>query len=563
MTDGRTFAERGFTLQGVPRQDYGNDLIRWMAAHDLNRLEFNTTGGMFGTVVKSLPDLCSDEAEACTARLARLIEAGRQHGVKVVPGICHPDTMRKVCDARPEWLAEGTIPHVTGFDLAQRTLCFSKPEVVDAYRNAVRDLVAACNPDEVQFWLTENRLYCRCAACVADSPGDDPYDLVESYFIREARVLHDCVQRARSGRDNLEISIWTTQGSTPHNVPLVRSLPKDVLWFYYDGERRGCYNLRRRAVIPGDIRSLRAEGYRVGIQLDWASCGEFLTTPSTIAEICSEAADAGLEAVCGWTGDYPLNTDRSRGGAHPVLAYAAEILNAPRPDDGSRYESTMRDAALAAGHGSGVAGGAGHAWRVLDRSARTIRLADSYAYWWHGCNLPGAICERIVRRAPVDELDQRWTDDTWEVTVPDLDAAVADLEAEMQSLEDAGDETGYLAALITQMKLVAAWGRMLRGVHWAGVVFHRMGGWDSSHGPWRDDRKEMVGALESATECLSRAEQLAEHGSDLVSSGWNLSHRLPTMKAQLAEALAAARDGATPSPLPRQDRYPYAPHDDA
>lgn len=551
------FTQRGFTRQVVPDLDYGMALIDWMADRDLNRLELRNSGGSFGWPIVKHPEVCSDDAQERTDRLKRLTEHGRERGVRVVPIVCHSDGLTAVLKAHPDWRVEGHVPHATGVDLADYVYCWRHPGVIEFYHDAVHDLVAALEPDEVQFWCTENYLRCECPRCNPDG-SKDAYDLTGDFFVAQARLFHECIEPAREARPDLEMSIWTTQGSRWHNDLLIRSLPKDVLWFYYDGERRGDYNLRRIKVIPAEIRQLQEEGYRLGVQVDWYSCGSFLTTPSRVREQCAEAAEVGLEAVVGWVGGFSLNQEKERGGTHPVLGYAARMLNEPTEDEGESLVETMRDAALAAGQSEAVADAAGQAWRVLDDCARTIHLTDAYAYWWHGVNLPGAICKRIARRAPVDEIDQRWTDEAWEQTVPELDACDSRLQKEMAALEALHDGTGYLESIRGQLELVRQWGRLCRSCLWAAIVYNRVGSWDTCKGPWRDDQTELVNALRDAMSALEQVDGMMERGHRLLQGSTQPSGRLPVLKEQLAAALEAAEQGARPEPLPDDDRYPYA-----
>jgi len=176
-------------------------------------------------------------------------------------------------------------------------------------------------------------------------------------------------------------------------------------------------------------------------------------------------------------------------------------------------------------------------------------------------NLPGAVCLRIARRAPADEIDQRWVDDVWEFTIPQLDGAVKALTDEIAALDAVEDETGYLAAMRTQFSLAIQWGRMCRSCLWAAIVYHRMGSWDTSHGPWRDDQAEMLKALNDAMDALDKAEELIEPGTLLVigrTESPNRMRRFRTLRPQLAAAIEAAEQGARPAPLPQQDPYPYA-----
>jgi len=311
--------------------------------------------------------------------------------------------------------------------------------------------------------------------------------------------------------------------------------------------------------LAADIRRLRAAGRHIGIQLDWYTCGLFLTCPGTIAEIARQAADAGLEAFVGWIGDFPLNTTPERGGAHPVLACAAAACATSENEPNTEVGEIMRREALRVGLPGPVAEAAGEAWRTLDAAGRCIHLADAYAYWWHGTNAPGAICDRIVRNSPADELDQLWVDRAWDITIPELDSAVSNLHNVADNLAEVTDNTGYLPALRKQIVLAADWGKFCRRLWWAAIVYHRMASWDTCHGPWRDDADELCLNLQKAVELLATVTAALQSEELIAGSQWNLKTRLPVLKEQLDAALAAAQNGAHPSPLPHQDVFPYIP----
>lgn len=556
MAPDTTFSVRGFTLQSVPDEELGYPLVEWMAKHGLDRLEVRVTGRALVFNLPEYPELCVDEPAAYTESLVKLVEHGRRHGVSIVPAFGHAEGITRLVKQHPEWKAPGVIPHPTGADLNEWTICFRQAAVGQLYRAIVRELATTVKPDEIQYWMTENNLRCECDECARH--GDDAYDLTSAYFTTQARVYYDSVVEARDIHPDLQVSIWTTQGSRPHNEAVIRSLPKEVLWFYYDGERRGSYNLRRINSVPPEIKALAAEGYRIGVQADFQSCGGVLTAPGRIREFCVDAAAAGLEGVCGWVSPYDMDFGPGSRGADPTLAYGAAMCCQPADDGGESLAPIMADAAREAGHTDQVAEAAGRAWRSMDEAARIIKLNDLYAYWWHGTNVPGAICERIIRSAPVDELDQRWADETWDDTLPETDGAIEQLEAAATELEGIDDPSGYLPGLAVQFRVGIIWGRLCRALLWAGVVYHRMGGWDTCHGPWRDDRDELLGAVTQALGLL-RQFRTAVSGKDAeVRPSWTAKSRLPVLEDQLERAIAAVQDGAAPSTLPRQDAYPYA-----
>ena len=104
----------------------------------------------------------------------------------------------------------------------------------------------------------------------------------------------------------------------------------------------------------------------------------------------------------------------------------------------------------------------------------------------------------------------------------------------------------------------ALWGRMSRHVYWAGVVFNRLGSWDTGGGPWRDPHTEIVHAVDQALRCLDEAVALA--GSEDRQDEYRIMRwRSATLRQQLVEARAAVGEGAAPTPLPRRDPYPYSP----
>lgn len=553
----RALEIRGFTLQQVPKDDYASRLIDWMAEHDFNRLEVRLCGGLLSWPSATYPDLSDEKAGNLAERARTLVEQGRACGVRVVPTFSHADGSRGIVNARPEWKAHGEITHVTGTNVNKYNLCFSNPEVVDFYRATVADLVDLVEPDEIQFWLTENALWCSCDECAMGN--DDTFELTRNTFFRQAKVYHDSILHARQTRPDLEVSIWTTQGSRYHNDPLIRSLPKDVLWLYYDGERRGTYNLRKRPVLTPEIVQLSRDGHRIAVQADWYSCGGFLTTPSRISEICEEVAQAGLLGVTAWISLHPFNEEKASGGAHPILAYAAEAHLNPLGEDRKSLSAVMRQAAIDVGHNEEVAAAAGQAWATIDKASRTIHLADCYAYWWQGVNLPGAICERIVRRAPVDEIDQRWIDETWDTTIPELDGAIKDIGILMDRLVAIEDASKYLQKIAAHARLIAEWGKTCRWLLWGSIVWHRLGGWDSTRGPWKNDHDELARSLQLASAALDSARDIWDDAHALIGPDtWRpYASRADTLKRQLDLARKAVNDGATPTPLPRDDTYPY------
>lgn len=559
MKSSSRFAVRGFTMQELPKGRYPFELVDWMAEHGLNRLEIQFCGKKgFPWPIPDYPELTATDATADVARFRRLVHYGRRVGVRIAPAIAHADSLRFITAQHPEWRAKGKILHPTGTDLNRSNICFAHPGVAAMYKAAVTSLVRETDADEVQFWLTENRLWCSCARCRQDNAGEDN-ERVKSCFIKQARLFHDSIEHARKIKPDLEISLWTTQGSRHINDALIRSLPRETLWFYYDGERRGCYNLRRTKTIPENIRRLRKRGYRVAVQLDWASCGAFLTVLGRIRETCMEALSARLEGVCGWIDAYPLNGARELGGGHPVLTYSAaafqeDVLRNPRG-----IRDAMAAAAVAAGHSPRIAQAAGRAWQVIDREARRIYLCDRYSYWWHGCSTLGAVCERIIRGAAVDEIDQRWADDAWDVALPKLDKSLRSLAGTLSDLESLNDRSGYLTHVENQIRLIAAWGHVCRWILWAGIVYTRMGGWDTCHGPWSDDKKELLRALGNAGAHLKSVKSLWRFGHKLPGAArWHWKTQIRALKDQLRLATKSALEGASPQPLPRQDAYPYA-----
>lgn len=565
------FTECGFTMQGPPPLEYGLELLDWMAEHGLNRLELRITGSGLWMEIPGYPELTDVRQRerlvryrAAVSHIRRLAEHGRSIGVRVVPAIGHADGLLTFATVHPEWRVGGRIMHPTGVDLNHKNFCFRHPGVRKVYHAMVEAVCELIEPDEIQFWVTENRVHCECPRCREACPGGDVFDLANDRFMLETGLFYECVSAVRKARPGLGLSIWTSQGSRPNNDNMIRALPADVLWFYYDGERRGCYNLRHRRMIPPEVGRLAGEGFRIGVQLDWSSCAMFLTPVGTIREACAEAAELGLYAVCGWTENLPLNKDAGSGGGSPVFEYAAAMCRRPvSADDGDSLASVMASAALRAGHSDRIATAAGESWRLLDHWGREIYLADKYSFWWHSNNVPGAICERIARRAPVDEIDQRWTDAAWDDTVSALDEAMRALSDRAVFLRAIPDVSGYLGALADQMDLAVTWARCCRAVYWAGIVYHRMGSWDTVHGPWRDDQSELRTALETAETARARFEERLEQDSRLIMRiGW-FEGRMSVLKDQIARALAAVDAGARPAPLPRQDAYPYLPPPDA
>lgn len=561
------FEASGFTMQEPPPLEYGLTLLDWMATHGLNRLELRISGRTLWFDVPGYPELGPSpesrrmqKAREAVGALGQLIRHGRARGIRVVPAIGHADGLQAFVEARPEWRVDGRIMHPTGVDINQTNFCFRHPGLQAAYQAIVQAAADQFEPDEIQFWMTENRVYCECPRCRAACPGGDMFALAEDRFLVESRLLYECVQKVRQTGTPVEISLWTTQGSRPHNDVMVRALPNDVLWFYYDGERRGCYNLRHRRMIPPEIHGLINDGYRIGLQLDWSSCGVFLSPIGTIREACAEAAEAGIRTVCGWVEAMPLNLQPSVGGASPVFAYAAAMCRQPAAaDDEASIATVMGDAARQAGHTADVADAAGCAWQLLAHWGREIHLADKYCFWWHSNNVPGAICERIARRAPVDEIDQRWADVAWDETVPALDAAGAALTDRAVELRTLPDASGYLATLADQLDLAAIWAQCCRSAYWAGIVFHRMGGWDSVHGPWRDDQTELRTTLEKLETARARFDARKSIDSRLIGRMVHFDRRMAVFKDQIDRALKAVNEGACPAALPRQDAYPYLP----
>lgn len=538
------FAFRGFTLldslNANSRGDYPLQLLEWMAKHGMNRLELRDVS----------PEKYGQARQA--------VDLGRKLGIRVVPAFGHAWVPKKIFKAHPDWKAQGIIAHPSGCDLNDRMYCFLHPEVIASYREATEKLVNALLPDEVQFWCAEHYVHCECERCVGRNSGQkDVASLTRLYFMTQLEMFCQCVQQARKYKPDLGMSIWTTQGSQAYNEILIRSFPRDILWFYYDGERRGNYNLRRRAVIPEIIKQLRREGYRIGIQLDWASCGEYLPTPGTIREFCAAAADAELEGVAGWLSDYPFNLEADRGGGHPIMVYAAEMCRRPILDEGQSLARAMADAARAAGHADKIAVTAGQAWQIIDQAARTIHLADAYSYCYWGTSMLGAICERIIRRGSTDEIDQRWTDETWDKTIPEIDQAMVSLQGVLSELRGVTDATGYLTRIADLIELILAWAEVSRWVLWAGIVYHRQGGWDTYHGPWDDDKAELNRALMLARDALELCRKRWDAGHVLIRGAKIKPRRLDALSSQLDVALQAVERGAVPIPLERHDTLPY------
>ncbi len=546
------FAHRGFTLQSIPSREYACQLIDWMSDNGLNRLEIRMTGDLSGISIPEYPELCSESAARQTAELEFLVSYGRTRNIRVVPAIAHVDSCFGIAGKRPGWRAEGEIWHPTGINLNLSNLCFQNPDVRDFYRALARSIASNVNPEEIQFWLAENNLRCECARCTGGGTSH-PYELSKLHFLRQAELFYSSVAsaRCRDGRVP-EASLWTTQGSSPYNIPLIRSLPKEVLWFYYDGERRGTYNLRKRKIFPGYLKKLIDEGYRISAQVDWYSCGFFLTSPGIVGEICCEAAETGMEGITGWIREYPVKPS-----AHPILTYAAAMCREPDPDPSS-FSKVMEETLRNEGNSEDASAISARLWEAIGSTSRIIHLQDSYNYWWRGTNQPGAICSRIIRSAPVDEIDQRWADEMIDTTIPLLDAKLDELRQITDQSRKAEISSACLEDLAKHADIVIQWGLFCRSILRAGVIYCRMGSWDTMHGPWRNDREELLGTLRHALDMLAGTRDLMLPEKDAPEYRSFLKARYEVLRSQLSKSIEAAEKGSSPSPLPQQDSYPYA-----
>ena len=439
--------------------------LDWMSDRKLNLVDVVTVGEGGGVCFRSRrhPEFSYPDAADREHLLRELIRHGESRGVRMVPVFTHPEHYDFIGRKFPELVPDHVITHHgSPVRIAVDFFQDKTRQVLQDLAEEVTDLFA---PRGLCFWLTENRLH---ALSPALQKG-------RSEFIQEAAVFHGIVERLRRQVPGLGCKIALGQGSFPENLAVMRSLPADVQWIYYSGERFGTYNIRPMNPIHRDIATAAAEGRRILLANAMRGIPGRPAHLETIHRHIGQALEAGIKGLNGWAGSFPADK--------LALSVAADRAWSAR---GRSLAETLR--AAAAAEGARDPSAQAEAYALYDRAnfAQAVRNSMNIGQPFGVFSRFGCMLERIRANAPVDELIMFVADNMETDDLPALTQAVEDVEAAL-ARSDARADPLFRARCRYLLRTLRVSQAMARAFY----INCREKCWDIYKGPWEDYRAEL------------------------------------------------------------------------
>ena len=219
---------------------------------------------------------------------AKVMAAARAHGVRVVPIIHHLEQLVNVglFEAYPMIVAKDADTGNPG----QRSICFSRPEIVKPLTDWLTDLGKIKDVSDVMIWLSEEGKGCGCEQCKQ----------ADRYVLE----MNACVKAWRAAKQtcpNLGLRLLLTQGSYPSNAKVLAALPTDVKVSYYHGGLT--YNTERKPmiypVLETYLRQKRWMGVYPTLSANWLIVAPF-SNPEFTRYRLTEFVDKGLQNLVGY-----------------------------------------------------------------------------------------------------------------------------------------------------------------------------------------------------------------------------------------------------------------------
>lgn len=479
--------------------------LDWMSDHKLNLVDVVTVGEGGGICYRSRrhPEFSYPDAADREYLLRELFRYGEARGIRMIPVFTHPEHYDFIGRKFPEMVPTHAISH-HGSPVSIAVDFFQEKtrQVLLELAEEVTDLLA---PRGLCFWLTENRLH---ALPPKERRG-------RSEFIQEAKVFHGIVEDLRKQAPGLGCKIALGQGSFPENLAVMRSLPADVQWIYYSGERFGTYNIRPINPIHGDMAAAAGEGRRILLANAMRGIPGRPTHLATVRRHIGQALDAGIRGLNGWAGTFPADK--------LVLSVAADSAWNHRGRD---LLGVLR--AVAVAEGARDVAAQAEAYALYDRAnfAQAVRNAMNTGQPFGVFSRFGCMIERIRDNAPVDELIMFIADNMEIDDLPALARAIEEAEAALTQSDAQADPLFRLRCRYLLRIL-----RVSESVARAFYINCREKCWDLYKGPWDDHRTELARLF---TEIQSEIGEDTSLYRDLTRlEGW------PSPQAQDADPLQA------------------------
>jgi len=476
IVDGADMEERGiwtnaFSLKTSPcptisaSEKYFREWIDWMSDHKLNLVEVVGIGQRVGLAFKSrkYPEFSSPDVKTTEPLMQRLIQYGEERGMRMIPVVSHTEHMAFISKRFPEVAPSNPIMH-HGHSIGLPINYFNK-KAAEVLKYIVEEMVASFKPRGICFWVAEDRLH------PLSGKGQR-----NSYFAQEVKVFAEVAAHIKKTLNhNFEYRILLSQGSYPENLQLIRSLPRDVKWIFYSGERRGTYTVRPINPVNADIAQAAAEGYWISLCNSIRGVKARPTVFEILHQNIGHAIKAGLKAVDGMSYVFPADKQA-------LFITAQDTWNY----EGRSLDDTLTAYAAALQSKDPVAHA--QAYRLADRAsfAQVIRDTVGVGHPFGNFSRFYNMIERIKNNDKVDELIMIMAD-TMEVDdIPALSNAAADIEKALALMDAKADRIGYLRC---QYLLHTV--RVCLAVTNAFYINCREKSWDLYKGPWHDFREEI------------------------------------------------------------------------
>jgi len=217
-----------------------------------------------------------------------VIEFGKRYAVEVFPGTGHITGKAGPPDMRERFPGAAGTPKVPERKIY--SLCHSSPDTREMLVQYLASI--ASQFDFAEIWMTElegPRGCCHCPQCKGN---------LRTAFVKETETLMHAYREARKLNPKFRIILGLTQGSYPHNLAMLKHIPKEVILNFYNGKMTyrtyfKVYNL------PPSAQEMQRMGYTLG---STPSPIETLMkfpfqTPQYCRLLCGEAEDRHLDFV--------------------------------------------------------------------------------------------------------------------------------------------------------------------------------------------------------------------------------------------------------------------------
>lgn len=486
ILDGADLEDRGiwtntFTLDGasatrlVDAEKHYRNLIDWLSDHKINLIEvIALAGNGCSWVNKKDPRLSATDAKSTQVLMGRMMAYARSRGIRIVPTVSHTDHFALIRKLHPELKPGVSIWH-HGHSLGL-PINYYDDKAVRLMGDLAVGLCDAYSPDEICFWMAENRLH-----AISNSK--------ESYFLKEAQVFHKIIDRVRhESKSDVGLKILLTQGSYPENPQIIRSFPKDTKWSFYSGERRGTYTTRKFNPIPPELSQAAAEGH-------WLSlCNTVvggIARPAVLEVIrrnIAHAIDGRFRGINSMSFAYPAD----QMGLFVAAEYSWNSC-------GRGLDETLRSYALSQDvkdvRSQAMAYALYDLATLCQASLDKTGIGHPFGVFSRFYNM----LERIKANDKVDELMMILADNMEEEELPALADAISDLEKALALADADGDELFRLRCRYLLHVM-----RISHNIAWAYYVNCREKSWDLCKGPWNNFREELRAAFK-AIETEARA----------------------------------------------------------